>query len=95
MKPGGRDNTIKIWNSCDGQLLVTLLTGDPIHCVAFASGGTKIISGDNDSIKIWDTSTYELLNTMSKSLFGPSHFAILDDNLVYMSWEDNNHHINI
>jgi WD40 repeat protein len=60
------NNTVKIWDARNGELLNTLEghSGE-VFVVSWNHDGSKIVSGSGDStIKIWDSPTGELLYTL-------------------------------
>ncbi|MEH2226107.1 nSTAND1 domain-containing NTPase [Nostoc sp.] len=61
------DNTIKIWDVSNGQLLKTL-TGhsSPLNSVTYSPNGQQLASASADNtIKIWDVSSGQLLKTLT------------------------------
>ena len=64
---GSDDNSIKIWNAENGELIKTLNGHtDWVFSVCFSSDNKRIVSGSYDkSIKIWNTDTGELINTLN------------------------------
>ena len=63
---GGDDNTIKLWETNNWQLMQTLSGHrDGIGAIAFGLKGDIIASGADDlTIKLWDTSSGKLLRTL-------------------------------
>ena len=52
------DETVKLWNAANGQLLHTLHTG-PVHCAVFSPDGAMLATGGDRAVKLWDTATRE------------------------------------
>jgi WD40 repeat protein len=63
---GSWDKTLKIWDTCIGELLHTLEGhSNWVTSVSWNHDGSKIVSGSFDeTIKIWDASSGELLTTL-------------------------------
>lgn len=55
------DNTLKIWDTYSGKLLIELWGHDSNINVVFSPDGKKIITSYDKTIKIWDSETGELL----------------------------------
>lgn len=64
---GGKDNTVRLWNTKDGDEIYQMLGHQkPINRVVFSGDGLKIASGSQDrTIRLWDTGTGEELNSLS------------------------------
>ena len=64
---GSSDNSIKIWNAENGELMNTLNGHTAaVNSVCFSSDNKRIVSGSDDgSIKIWDADIGELINTLN------------------------------
>jgi WD40 repeat protein len=60
------DPTIRIWNAISGQNVLVIPSG--AFNLAWSPDGTRIATADIDeNVRIWDTSTGELLDTVSQS----------------------------
>ena len=65
---GAGDKLVNVWNSETGQLLQAF--GEPARdfrfraVVAFSPGGTRVLVGDNASLRIWDAAKGTLLHTL-------------------------------
>lgn len=58
----GHDGTIRIWDSTQGKLLLTLRQGNYVHVCAFSPDGNRIAGASfNNSIKVWDSTTGKLV----------------------------------
>lgn len=50
----GRDNTIRLWNVKDRELIVTLPSTDWVKSVAFSPDDKTLASGgDDDKVRVW------------------------------------------
>ena len=68
---GSSDQTIKLWNITNGQLIRTLTghAGDIERALDLMSDGQTLVSGSEDhKIKLWNWKTGECLNTINTGL---------------------------
>jgi WD40 repeat protein len=78
---GGKDKTIKLWDSASGELLRTL-TGHKswVNSIAFAPDGRTLASGGRDyTIKLWDSASGRLLRTQNFVWSVAKHLGTLFD----------------
>ena len=70
---GGKDNTLKLWETATGKILRTFSGHDSsVESVAFSPDGTKVLSGSFDkTLKLWETATGRHVRTFSWSLLQP------------------------
>jgi WD40 repeat protein len=71
---GEADSQIRIWNTADGQLLLTI-TGhtNSIRSLSFSPDGTLLASGSNDhTVRLWNADTGQCLKVLS----GHSHLVL-------------------
>jgi len=63
-----RDNTIKIWDSLSGNLILNLTDHTaPVNCAVFSPDGKKIASSsDDNTVKLWDSMSGALIADMRK-----------------------------
>jgi eukaryotic-like serine/threonine-protein kinase len=54
------DETVKLWDAANGQLLETLHT-DRIHCAVFSPDGRLLATGGDKAVKLWDVANREEL----------------------------------
>lgn len=66
---GGLDNTVKIWNTENGQCLRSIKKdAQTIWSLAFSPDGQLLASGDeNASVKLWDTQSWECIQNLKLS----------------------------
>ena len=60
---GSEDNTIRLWDWEKGQQIGDPMTGHEewIDQIAFSKDGRRLYSSSWDSIRIWDTTTRQLV----------------------------------
>jgi len=81
---GSRDNTAKIWNINNGQLLLTLLVGHMHEISSVSVAGDKVVTGSvGGNAKIWDINTGQLIHTLQE------HQEHTDDRLRSVAIEGN------
>lgn len=52
---GSEDRTVRIWNAQNGQLVAgPFKHTKPVECVAFLPDGTRVVSGCERTLRIWD-----------------------------------------
>ena len=63
---GSRGNTIRLWNTMNGQEIRQLNDhGGWVNCVRFSHDGLRIVSsGEDKTIKVWDVQTGQILHTL-------------------------------
>lgn len=93
---GSWDNTVRIWNSQNGQLVSGPFTHlDDVHSVAFSPDGTRVVSGSKDkTLRIWDAesgktnSRPELARDVKSVRFSPDGSHIISDDGTTWHVED-------
>lgn len=92
----GSDNTVRVWDSSNGDILITLEGHDHfVNSVAFSPDGTRIASGSVDAtVRVWDSITGIILSTIKGSgeiqlvAFSPdgTHIAFVSDDDTIRVW---------
>ncbi len=59
----GFDHTVRLWN-LDTQDEVTLSDQSFDYCVAFSPDGSLAAAGGSDGIRLWDVTTYQMVNKL-------------------------------
>jgi len=64
---GGRDNTVRLWDTTDGELIQTIEAHDDwLTALAFSPDGQWIASGSRDnSVKLWNAETGDLVRMIT------------------------------
>jgi WD40 repeat protein/uncharacterized caspase-like protein len=86
----GTDKSIKLWDATNGRLLRKLEGHtDGVRSVAFAMGGTHILSGSNDAtIKLWNVATGQVIRTFTGHLAAIKSVVISADGTRLISASD-------
>jgi WD40 repeat protein len=86
----GTDKSIKLWDATNGRLLRKLEGHtDGVRSVAFAMGGTHILSGSNDAtIKLWNVATGQAIRTFTGHLAAIKSVVISADGTRLISAND-------
>lgn len=73
---GGSDHTVRLWNAQTGAPTGPQLTGhrDIVARVAFSPDGRRLVSMSQDSLRLWDTSNWQLIG---QPHLGPNIFGSL------------------
>ena len=98
---GSRDKAIKFWDATSNELKLSIDIRDidhqrkghtdSVHSVAFAADGNTLASGSwDDTIKLWDARSGELLHTLEGHDGGVTSVAFAPDGstLASGSWDD-------
>ena len=71
---GGAGNTVRLWDAATGTPIGEPLTGhqDVVNNVAFSPDGRRVISTSNDSLRVWDAQTRQLVGKphLGTNVFG-------------------------
>lgn len=76
----GGHNTIKLWNWRENTVKDLMAHKDKVNSVVFSPDGKLLVSGSEDStIKIWDVSQWETIETrepITIRMFSPAHTVV-------------------
>jgi len=79
---GSSDNTIKIWDLKEQELLKTININGSFKKVVFSKDGSKIYTLSSKEFAILDSKTYKVLNTIEGSSF--ENFALDNDSVIIL-----------
>lgn len=92
---GLRDQAARLWDADWGVLVRTLPEGDEVNCVAFSPDGKFLATGNGSgppgpgrsdwTVKLWDTSRWALVRTMSGHTWAVSSVAFSPDGRLLAS----------
>ncbi|KAF7348802.1 WD40 repeat-like protein [Mycena venus] len=61
---GSADQTVRIWDSETGDMILCSGHNDEVEAVAFSPGEQQIVSGGRDGFRFWDSKTGALISTV-------------------------------
>jgi WD40 repeat protein len=56
---GSGDKTLKVWDAQIGQETLTRQHSGGVESVSFIPDGKRIVSGSDDTLKVWDISSLD------------------------------------
>jgi len=81
---GSTDNTVRLWDLFEGELLATFSMDESVDCVSFSSDEQWIIASSRSTVKIWNRQTLKEELRIVPAQAGITSFALspLNDKLI-------------
>lgn len=70
------DNTIRIWDAVSRECIKTfIVNSQPIHAICFNPDGSQIVSTETNAVRIWCSTTGELLHSFEGTDFVTANYS--------------------